>query len=113
MRNLPIVLILYSVFCLAFWGSDFLIDNYDTLYIIDSFVFLTSIIHYVVVRGFKYTKTQNICLIGCLAFLFFDRTDIVFNFENNTYFWIYLIIDLIVLGFVIKVNLNEDFKRYS
>ncbi len=116
MKNIPVILMLYAFICipLMWFGSSILVDYGLYLTIADLSLWTISTIH--IVKFYKYySKIQKICYYGTLAYLMLERTDIVFKKQyenlqwyNYTYFSLYVLIFLVVLGKCIKDNLNEQ-----
>ena len=103
----------YALICipLMWFGSDFLVKYQTESTLIDSALFTISTIHIVLYSKY-YIKTQINCYFGCVAYLFLERTDLVFHLNGMVYFSLYVLIFLVVLGKCIKDNLNENFKRH-
>jgi len=109
MKNIPVLLMTYALICipLMWFGSAILVEYGQTLTLIDTALFTISTAH--IVFYFKsYLKTQINCYFGCLAYLFLERTDLVFHFNGMVYFSLYVSIFLVVLGKCVKDNLNEQ-----
>jgi len=116
MKTIPVILMIYAFICipLMWFGSTILMDYGQLLTMVDTALFTISTIH-IILKHKTYLKTQINCYFGCLAFLFLERTDLVFkkrfeDFEeyNMVYFWSYVLIVCIVIAKSILDNRNEN-----
>jgi len=103
---------IYAFICipLMWFGSSVIMDYGQLLTMVDTALFTISTIH--IITNYKsYLKTQINCYFGCLAFLFLERTDLVFGLDNMVYFWSYVLIVCIVIVKSILDNRND--KAYK
>jgi len=99
MKTIPVILMIYAFICipLMWFGSSILMDYGQLLTMVDTALFTISTIH-IITKYKSYLKTQINCYFGCLAFLFLERTDLVFGLDNMVYFWSYVLIVCIVIA---------------
>jgi len=95
-RAIPILLMVYAFVCALLFGSPFLVNNVKLLTLIDTVLFVIATID--IARNYsKYIKTAVNCYFGCLAFLFLERTDIVFTLSDKVYLSLYYFIIFVVV----------------
>jgi len=84
MQSISVLAMISALLCVVFFGSDFLIKHQKVLTLIDISLFEICFIDliFVLLSGKKYYKFSINCFIGWCLFIWWERTDIVFELSD-------------------------------